>query len=76
MESQVRGIAPHNSDKATCSAHGGAAGCGTLVADVVLADAGSDDILWAVCARWLRENQSAVEWLRSHPEQAAQLGHY
>ena len=43
MESHVRDIAPHSGDKTMCSAHGVKAGCGNLIADVVLSDAGSDN---------------------------------
>jgi hypothetical protein len=76
MESHVRDIARYSGGKSMCSAHGADAGCGALIADVVLADAGSDNINWAVCARWLRENEDAAGWLRSHPQKAAELGEY
>lgn len=73
MASALRSIGPHVNAKTKCSAHGAAAGCGELVADVVLRDAGSDHIEWAVCARWLVGNTDAWAWLALHPDVAAQL---
>lgn len=73
MSSMITSITAHTNDKTTCSAHGTAAKCAPLIADVVLSDAGSDHVEWAVCARWLRENPDAAAWLESHPEAAALL---
>lgn len=73
MNSTVLSIAPHTSAKVFCSAHGRAAGCEELVADVVLADAGSATIEWAVCNRWLNENADAIAWLARNPAAAADL---
>ena len=76
MKSTGRDIVPHTNSRTACSAHGAAAGCAPLVADVVLEDDGSDRIGWAVCGRWLRENEDAVAHLRAHPAEAAALGDY
>lgn len=74
MESSILSISPHSNTKTACSAHGTAAACTPLIADVVLRDAGSDHVEWAVCARWLRENSDATAWLNKHPDAAARLG--
>ncbi|MEU4872170.1 hypothetical protein [Streptomyces sp. NPDC021608] len=73
MESRIVRIVPHANAKDACSAHGVAAACSRPVADVVLSDAGSDHVEWAVCARWLTENPDARAWLESHPAEAAGL---
>lgn len=73
MVSRVVSIAPHANAKKTCSAHGAEAGCTRLVADVVLSDAGTEHVEWAVCARWLKENSDAHAWLQRHPAEAAKL---
>ncbi|WP_190038508.1 hypothetical protein [Streptomyces fructofermentans] len=69
--SKIVCIAPHANAKKECSAHGTAAGCTPLVADVVLRDAASEHIAWAVCVRWLKENRDAVIWLERNPGVAA-----
>ncbi|MEU5411974.1 MULTISPECIES: hypothetical protein [Streptomyces] len=74
MSSRIESIVPHANDKDACSAHGAAAGCASLTADVVLSDTGSERVEWAVCARWLHENPDATAWLGAHPEAAARLG--
>lgn len=74
MESSILSIDPHSNTRTACSAHGTAAACTPLVADVVLRDAGSDHVEWAVCARWLRENSDATAWLNKHVDAAARLG--
>ncbi|GGR84275.1 hypothetical protein GCM10010269_24290 [Streptomyces humidus] len=73
MESRIVSIVAHVNATHACSAHGAGAGCAPLIADVVLCDAGSDHVEWAVCARWLRENSDARAWLRTHPVEAAGL---
>jgi hypothetical protein len=73
MESRIVSIAPHENAKVACSAHGAAAKCLPVIADVVLRDAGSEHIEWAVCARWLRENTGAATWLGEHSRVAALL---
>ncbi|MFE2022458.1 hypothetical protein ACFW9O_30955 [Streptomyces sp. NPDC059499] len=74
MSSRIESITPHANSKDVCSAHSAAAGCGSLIADVVLSDAGSEHVVWAVCARWLQKNPEATAWLGTHPEAAALLG--
>jgi hypothetical protein len=74
MASNIVSITPHANAKTACSAHGAAAECTALVADVVLSDAGSKHVEWAVCARWLRENPDAIAWLNMHSEDTARLG--
>jgi hypothetical protein len=76
MDSKVLDIVPHANARTACSAHGEAAECSELVADVVLEDRGSGDINWAVCGRWLRQNEGAAAYLRDHPDKAAALGDY
>ncbi|MFF7205427.1 hypothetical protein [Streptomyces sp. NPDC008141] len=73
MASRIVSITPHTNAKSQCSAHGIAAKCTTLTADVVLTDAGSKHVEWAVCARWLQENPDAVAWLKTNPDAAARL---
>ncbi|WP_367325822.1 hypothetical protein [Streptomyces sp. HUAS ZL42] len=73
MASRIVSVVPHANAKDACSAHGAAAQCTPLVADVVLSDAGSEHVEWAVCARWLRENPDATAWLEGHPDDAALL---
>ncbi|MFE1800843.1 hypothetical protein ACFW9L_32440 [Streptomyces sp. NPDC059517] len=73
MKSLIVSIAPHTNAKDTCSAHGSEADCVSPIADVVLSDAGSERVEWAVCARWLKENSDAEAWLRRHPVEAARL---
>ncbi|MFE9777241.1 hypothetical protein ACFYPA_03685 [Streptomyces sp. NPDC005775] len=73
MVSRIIRITPHANNKDMCSAHGAAAGCASLVADVVLSDAGSEHVAWAVCGRWVKENPDAVAWLEAHPEDATFL---
>ncbi|MFF7135372.1 hypothetical protein ACFZBZ_23800 [Streptomyces sp. NPDC008196] len=73
MSSRIVSITPHANGKKACSAHGVSAKCTPLIADVVLSDAGSEHVEWAVCARWLRENPDAVTWLESRPEAAVLL---
>lgn len=51
MVSRIVSIAPHVNARKSCSAHGAGVGCTRLVADVVLSDAGSEHVEWAVCAR-------------------------
>ncbi|MHA5049039.1 hypothetical protein [Streptomyces sp. SD15] len=73
MVSRIVSIAPHVNARKSCSAHGAGVGCTRLVADVVLSDAGSEHVEWAVCARWLKENFDAHAWLQRHPVEAAKL---
>ncbi|MEU3980683.1 hypothetical protein AB0F77_11315 [Streptomyces sp. NPDC026672] len=73
MASRIVSITPHTNSKRVCSAHGSAAECTPLIADVVLSDAGSERVEWAVCLRWLRENSDAAAWLDAHPDTAALL---
>lgn len=76
MKSQIKCIEPYTNERRACSAHGVAARCTPLVADVILRDEGSPRIRWAVCGRWLRENPSAVDWLARNPAATARLGDY
>ncbi|MGW3101278.1 hypothetical protein [Streptomyces sp. NPDC001100] len=73
MTSRVAFCRSSRDVKKVCSAHGAWAGCTWLVADVVLSDAGSERVEWAVCARWLKENSDAYVWLQRHSVEAAEL---